>query len=376
MRVLLTTDTIGGVWTYTKELTEGLLEQSHSVSLISFGRLPSAGQRAWCSDTRSRFGDKFHYTPSDLPLEWMDPNQSAYSDGELLLLETLQSFPADVLHSNQFCFGRLPVSVPKLVTAHSDVLSWAKACLPQGLEASLWLDTYQALVQGGLSGADAVVAPTHWMLAALAERFELPPRSSVILNGRDLPSLPLPLLRKLQAVTIGRLWDPAKGLSLLSQITSPFPIYVAGETQHASQLAPSDLGQAQLLGPLDDKSLLELLHASSIYLATSEYEPFGLAPLEAALCGCAVVARDLPSLREVWGDAALYFEDAPSLEALLRQLASTAALLADAQSRSLTHARSLNRHRMTESYVELYQDLASSRPNVHPVPAEVQSDVA
>ncbi len=376
MRVLLTTDTIGGVWTYTKELTEGLLAQSHSVSLISFGRLPSADQSAWCLDASSRFGSKFHYTPSALPLEWMDANQSAYSGAEQLLLETLQNFPADVFHSNQFCFGRLPVAIPKLVVAHSDVLSWAKACVPGGLEASPWLETYQALVQEGLSGADAVVAPTLWMLTALAQHFELPRRSSVILNGRDLPRLPSPPARSLQAVTVGRLWDPAKGLSLLSQFTSPIPIYVAGETQHASQHAPSALGEAQLLGPLDDRSLLELLHASSIYLAASQYEPFGLAPLEAALCGCAVVARDLASFREVWGDAALYFNDAPSLEALLRRLASTPAVLADFQSRSLTRARTLNRHRMTQNYIEVYKDLASSRQTSHPGPLEVRSDVA
>jgi len=37
------------------------------------------------------------------------------------------------------------------------------------------------------------------------------------------------------------------------------------------------------------------------------YEPFGLAPLEAALSRCAIVANDIPSLREVWGSAAMYF---------------------------------------------------------------------
>ena len=60
---------------------------------------------------------------------------------------------------------------------------------------------------------------------------------------------------------------------------------------------------------------------AAIYIATSKYEPFGLAPLEAALSRCAIVANDIPSLREVWEDAALYFrkDDARSLrEALVR----------------------------------------------------------
>ena len=33
---------------------------------------------------------------------------------------------------------------------------------------------------------------------------------------------------------------------------------------------------------------------------------FGLSALEAALSGCALVLGDIPSLREVWGDAALF----------------------------------------------------------------------
>lgn len=50
------------------------------------------------------------------------------------------------------------------------------------------------------------------------------------------------------------------------------------------------------------------------------YEPFGIAPLEAALCGCTVVANDIASLREVWGDDALYFDGPRSLSMLLHQL--------------------------------------------------------
>ena len=56
-----------------------------------------------------------------------------------------------------------------------------------------------------------------------------------------------------------------------------------------------------MLGPLAEEDLLALFQESAIYLCTSRYEPFGLAPLEAALCGCAVVANDIESLREVWG---------------------------------------------------------------------------
>ena len=44
-----------------------------------------------------------------------------------------------------------------------------------------------------------------------------------------------------------------------------------------------------------EAELMALLARSSIYIATSIYEPFGIAPLEAALCGCAVIANGIPT---------------------------------------------------------------------------------
>ncbi len=375
MRVLLTTDTIGGVWTYTKELARGLLQRSHSVALVSFGRLPSAGQSSWCSALSAQYPDHFQYLASATPLEWMDENEFAYSGAEDLLLHLAQAFGADVFHSSQFCFGKLPLRIPKLVVAHSDVLSWAAACRPDGLDSSSWLDRYKQLVQTGLLSSDAVVAPTRWMLKALAGHFSLPGEAYVIPNGRDCPPCSAQLVPKLQAVSVGRLWDDAKGLSLLAEVRSPFPLFVAGEVQHGTASAPPSLGQASLLGPLEEQPLIDLFRCSAVYLALSIYEPFGLAPLEAALCGCAIIANQIPSLREVWGSNALYFKDAPSLSRLLAQLASDPRLLQEFQARALTRALEMSRTRMVEQYLGLYRHLLEPAHQFRPAPmsAEVPS---
>ncbi len=357
MRVLLTTDTIGGVWTYTKELTEGLLERGHAVALVSFGRPPSDSQSAWCGEMYFRYNERFLYAATEIPLEWMENNESSYIGAEALLLTIAGDFKADLLHSNQFCFGRLPASMPRVVVAHSDVLSWAAACKPSGLPQSPWLDCYKQLVQAGLLAADAVVAPTRWMLQALAGGFALPSETHVISNGRDVFSTSTHTMRHLRGVTVGRVWDKAKGIALLEEIQSPFPLFIAGEVQHGNEIASKSLGGATVMGLLSDDSLLDLFRSSSIYLALSIYEPFGLAPLEAALCGCAVIARNIPSLREVWADAALYFEDAHELTALLAKLSSSTELLQEFQNRALQRARQLSRSRMTELYVELYRHL-------------------
>lgn len=352
MRILLTTDPIGGVWTFTKDLCEGLVTRGHAVALVSVGRMPSASQTLWCKRMREVSGELFRFTALTTPLEWMEPNECAYRGAEAVLVRIAEEFDADLVHANQFCFGALPVDALKVVTAHSDVLSWAEACRPQGLEDSEWLRRYCALVEEGLCGADAVVAPTQWMANALARGFASA-SARKILNGRTIPCPPIEDGgRALQAVSVGRLWDEAKGFAVLDGLDAAMPVIVAGETT---------LEGAAGVGALSEDEVIALFRRSSVYVATSVYEPFGLAPLEAALCGCAVVANGIDSLREVWGDAAIYFNGATELKTVLGELAASPEKLRSAQLRSLERGLELSAEKMVDGYVGLYEELIAVR---------------
>jgi glycosyltransferase involved in cell wall biosynthesis len=70
------------------------------------------------------------------------------------------------------------------------------------------------------------------------------------------------------------------------------------------------------------------------------YEGFGLPPLEAMTCGCPVAASTAEAVREVCGDAALYFDpSAPQAIAdALRRLADNAALRDDLRERGRRRA--------------------------------------
>ena len=352
MRLLLTTDTVGGVWTFATELTEGLLACGHSVALVTIGKLPSDGQCSWCSATQNGYGAQFAWEALEMPLEWMEENDEAFAAGATSLLEIAERFKADLIHSSQFCFGALATEIPKVVTAHSDVLSWAQACRPGGLADDGWLERYRVLVAGGLIGADAIVAPTQWMRGALQRGFAEANEITVINNGRTISwkdeQAPK---KKLQAVSLGRLWDEAKGLSVLEDMPCPMPVVIAGQTS-------LDQGSNGAMSP---EEVLLLLSRSAVYVACSVYEPFGLAPLEAALCGCAVVARDIPSLREVWNNGALYFSSREELQALLDGLATDAAALALAQRKSYARALHFSAARMVDQYLDLYVGLVGPR---------------
>ncbi|MFL6303974.1 MAG: glycosyltransferase family 4 protein [Candidatus Sulfotelmatobacter sp.] len=354
MRILMTTDTVGGVWTFTQELVTGLLRGGCAVCLVSIGEPPLEAQQEWCDRMKHQWEDRFHFDAVEAPLEWMQDNEGAYHDAAPRLLELAKTFGAELVHSNQFCFGALPLEIPKIVTAHSDVLSWAEACCDGVLEPSEWLSRYSALVSKGLRSADAIVAPTRWMATSLLDKFALSYEPIMIPNGRSLPSAER-RTRKLQAVAAGRLWDEGKNIAMLVGVESPLPLFVAGDTHHGTTRMAGTLGHAILLGRLASDELFALFRESALYICTSKYEPFGLAPLEAALCGCAVLAYDIPSLREVWGDGALYFHDSASLAALLGRLCDAPSQLQAAQHASASRASSFTAERMSGDYYRLFE---------------------
>lgn len=117
-----------------------------------------------------------------------------------------------------------------------------------------------------------------------------------------------------------------------------------------------------MLGHQSEGALLALFRESAIYLCCSAYEPFGLAPLEAALCGCAIVANAIPTLHEVWDDAALYFDgSADDLTRLLKALSEHPDDLAAAQRRSMERAQRYSTARMTEGYLQQMNTLLAER---------------
>ncbi len=62
------------------------------------------------------------------------------------------------------------------------------------------------------------------------------------------------------------------------------------------------------VGRVSDEDLKLLYNASTLFVLPSLMEGFGLTALEAAACGVPVVCSDIPTLREVMGQGAEYFD--------------------------------------------------------------------
>src|SRR5947209_9534282 len=119
MRILMTTDTVGGVFTYAIELAEGLRHDGVEVALATFGRRMSRDQRR-----RVRAAGADVLLESSLALEWMPDPWDDVRAAEERLLELERREDPDVVHLNAFTHGAAPWRAPAVVVGHSCVCSW------------------------------------------------------------------------------------------------------------------------------------------------------------------------------------------------------------------------------------------------------------
>ncbi|HEX3322182.1 MAG TPA: glycosyltransferase family 4 protein [Terriglobales bacterium] len=360
MHVLVTTDTVGGVWTYTRELVTGLIAQGDRVTLISFGGKPTHEQCVWM-DTLSALT----FIDTDYPLEWMDDSEDGIAESTIFLRRVIAQTKPDLLHFSQYCYGSLSTTTPKVVVAHSDVVSWWKTVHESPPPDSSWFRWYRKVVKCGLEQADVVVAPSKWMLTTLLGEYGPVRDARVIHNGRTAALFNPFGEKEDMVVSAGRIWDKGKNVSLLTSHEQMVPICIAGATARNADdpHKPDELqnnGRITSLGTLCERELSTLLSKSSIYAATSKYEPFGLAPLEAALSGCALVMNDIPVFRELWQNHAVFFrrDDAADLARSIALLSGSPVLRDVYAKRAYDHAmKHFTTARMIEDYSSLFREL-------------------
>lgn len=368
MKILLTADVLGGVWTYAITLCRALERHGVDVVLATMGGALSPAQRLDVRRCRRVTLRESHHR-----LEWMpDAWEDVAAAGDWLLALERETMP-DLVHLNGYAHARLPWRVPVLVVGHSCVLSWWRGV--HGKDAPAEWGRYRAEATAGLQAAGAVVAPTRTMLDALADHYGPPARGLVIANGCEQHGLPLGArgafgryarhadLPEPIVLAAGRVWDESKNYGVLETAAphTRWAVYVAGSNTLEAR-EPRALQGVHCLGPLAPSVLGHWLRRASVFVHPAVYEPFGLAPLEAAVAGCALVLGDIPSLREVWGDAATYVppRDAAALADAINALADDPRRLVRMAEAARSRAARYTARRMAREYHALYSSLAGS----------------
>jgi glycosyltransferase involved in cell wall biosynthesis len=313
MRILMTADTVGGVWTYVQDL-RGALDADVEVATMGPG------------------------TP--YRLEWEDDPWEDVDRAGAWLLELEEELRPDLIHLNGYAHGCLPWRAPVVVAAHSDVVSWWWAV--HGCAPPERYDHYRSAVEAGLRAADAVVAPTRAVLDDLRRHYRFRGRTAVVHNGASFA--PLLVEKEPFVLGLGRFWDEAKNVAALEAAREAiaWPVVTAGD------------GTA--LGRVPREEVRALLGRAAVFASPARYEPFGLGILEAALSGCALVLGDIPSLREVWGEAAVFAppDDADAFAAALRLVTRDAELRRELAERARRRASRYTVEGMAAGYAEVY----------------------
>jgi glycosyltransferase involved in cell wall biosynthesis len=307
-RILLVADCVGGVWRYSLDLAAGLAAQQVSVVLAVPGPEPTPAQRA---EAEAISGLRLQLL--DAGLDWMARSERELASLRAQLAELVAAEHIDLVHLNGAALGDLPVAQPVVATQHSCLATWWQAMRPREPLPQPWL-WHRARTAAGLAGAAAVIAPSAAFAAQLRQAYGSSLALNVVHNGRTLRSRPGPLRRQAVVLTAGRLWDDAKNLHTLDAVAAgiSWPVLAAGPTRGPDG-QEARLEHAVALGPLHAAALEDRLRRAAVFASLAIYEPFGLAVLEAALAGCALVLSDTATFRELWDDAALFVpSDEPS----------------------------------------------------------------
>lgn len=359
-RVLMTADTVGGVWTYAIELAAALGAEGVEVILATMGAAVSPEQRR-----EARSVATLELAESRYRLPWMEDPWTDVAASKDWLIELADQTGPSVIHLNDPVHGSAPWAVPTVAVVHSCVLSWWQAVW--NTPAPPTWNRYADEMSRGLAGVDEIVTPSSSMLRAL-QRFYGISRGRVIPNGRDprgfSPGPKAPLV-----FAAGRLWDPAKNLSALDRVAPQlsWPVYVAGDCSAPGQDQEICLEHLRRLGRLPCSAIAAWLGRAAIYAFPARYEPFGLSVLEAALSGCALVLGDLPSLRDLWDGVAVFVppDDTEALGAALEALIQDACLRQVLGARARRRALGFTPRRMAHDYIELYSALLAGRESSH-----------
>jgi glycosyltransferase involved in cell wall biosynthesis len=217
----------------------------------------------------------------------------------------------------------------------------------------------------GLAAADRVVAPSAAYARNIARHYALPCAPLVVHNSRTMPRATATAPLHSSALTVGRLWDPVKNAALLDGVAArlaiPFDAAGAARGPHGEAVS---LDHLHLLGELATQALAVRLAERPVYVSAATFEPFGLAVLEAAAAGCALVLSDIATFRELWDGVAIFVPAteatayADAIEAVVGDMALRRRMGDEARERAAQYTPAKTAGEMLNVYASALRDRA------------------
>lgn len=344
----MTVDAVGGVWRYAMDLAAGLQSTGVRFTFVGLGPVPSAAQQ----QEAERLGKLIW---EDAPLDWLAAGPDGLADLPDRLQRLAQQEAVDLVHLNapsQAC--GLKLGCPIVTVSHSCVVTWMHAMRGgQSLPAEwAWQKRFN---RAGFDAADAVLAPSRSHADALERCYGPIQGLSVVHNAA--PARTEIAQRQPFVFAAGRWWDEGKNGAVLDAAAKhlDWPLRLAGSLEGPNGQRIG-LRHADHLGTLPSSEIEPLMARAGIFVSPSIYEPFGLAPLEAASTGTPLVLADIPTYRELWDGAALFAppRDPTGFVDALQQLIADASLRGDMGRKALQRARRYSQAEQAQAMLQVY----------------------
>jgi glycosyltransferase involved in cell wall biosynthesis len=352
-RILMTVDCVGGVWRYAMDLARDLLENNVETVFAGFGPAPSSH-----AAREAQTIGQLHW--SNAPLDWMAANERELSPVSDFLLDLAAAQNVDLLHLNvPSQAAGLVCDWPVITVSHSCAVTWFEAV--RGSNVPIDWSWQKKVNLAGFLASTVVLAPSRSHAEALRRCYGIDGIDVVHNASRHMPGFG----RKDDFVfAAGRWWDEGKNGHILDQAvpSSHWPIVMAGPIGGPNGQKIT-IRHADHRGHLSHASTMELMERAGIFVSPSSFEPFGLAALEAARSGAALVLADIPTYRELWPEAALFAapRDPKAFADAINWLAASPARREEWGHRALQQARTYSSRRQTAAMLEIYRRALSSR---------------
>jgi len=242
--------------------------------------------------------------------------------------------------------------------------------------------------------ADAIVTVSDYSQRCIADHFSISPQKIWVVGEASDPIF-RPLENPALSTYLASIGLPARGrfvvyvggfgphknldnlISIFARLAtqgefSDILLVMVGEYQQevfyssysALRKQIDELGVAQRLiftGYLPDEDLVVLLNLAEVLVLPSRMEGFGLPAVEAAACGCPVIATQESPLPALLGEGGLYFDPSrpAELEAALQRILKSQTLRSQMRAAGLQAAHALSWDTAARQMIEVLHEVAS-----------------
>lgn len=360
-----------GIGRYVEELVKNLQEIDNKNQYVLFCREKDFSDIPEKENFRKVVADIPHYTLRE----------------QVLLPGIFKKENLDLLHVPHF---NVPIRYKGrfVVTIHDILWHQVKGLGVTTLPAPLYLIKhlgYRAVVKNAVSRAEKIIVPSNAVKNDLVKQFNLPKEEIVVTyegvldkryhvlkhgNNKVLKKFKI---KEPYLLYVGSLY-PHKNVEILVRavkllrVTSHESrvnlVVVCGRSvfwEKFKKFVEQENAESfvKLVGYVPDEGLGALYRNAEAFVFPTLSEGFGLPGLEAMSAGTPVVCSDIPVLREIYGDAALYFDpkDANDIANKIQQILTNKGLIKGLIDKGKVRVKLYSWRKMAEETLGIYKSL-------------------